>query len=292
MFPEIFDWYILYFIIRDLNRMRESYLHRTSNMKLGSAFVVLYLCQLTDPVFSSNDAESKILSRYKPLSLDESLTLVKSPNPRMDSSEPKVQDDFISRKAMLDGIDPRFDSWEPLNDLSEPLPLVPKTIRGPRGNELNSGLADIRNSDKLNISETLFALPSIDEDAPPELGKLITGKKKPTFAMEKVAKSKIDIDSNGKIIASYKLIIPILIPAVVKKVSSSTTKPVQFREEVHTKMVPMKVPGAKTVFRAERRPQKMVTDYVKVDSRGVPSEVDDKLKPDDEVVGRVVENYD
>lgn len=269
--------------------MRQSHSNHSPSFRLRLAIVIFYFCNLVDSVLSLDSVESRILSQFKPISMDESITVERNPKSRAGYGGPKGLNDINAPSSNFLG--PRSDTLKPLGDLSELGPSSP--YDGPSDMELDSGLSDIRDNKNLKISDTLFALPK--NESSPILGKLITGKEKPTFGIENVFKPTLSKDKSGKIIATYKLMIPILIPAVrVKQVPSSTAKPVKYLKEVHTKMVPMKkiIPRAKTILKAERIPHKIITDYVKIDGHTIPSEVNDKLRPDDEVIGSVVEDYD
>lgn len=167
----------------------------------------------------------------------------------------------------------------------------------------SSPLVDITDSYKRNISETLFALPKSDT---PGLTKLITGKEGPTLVQEQPIKPILNTDKNApkfdekgnKILASYRILIPILIPAVKRKNSIKLRGPggdeFKYVKETHTEMVPVtkQIPKIKTVLKAERVPQKIVTDFVRADGKTVPSGVDDKLLPNEHLIKTVVTNYD
>lgn len=268
--------------------MRESNSNYSPSFRLGFAIVILYFCNLVDLVFSLESAESRILSQFKPISMDESITVERGPELRDGFGRTRALNDINVQPFNFPG--PRSDTMRQSGELPELDP--PSSYDGSVDIGIDSGLADIRDKN-LKISDTLFALPK--NGSSPILGKLITGKEKPTFGIEKVFKPTLTKNKSGKIIATYKLMIPILIPAVrVKQAPSSSPKPVTFKKEVHTEMVPMKkiVPRIKTVLKAERVPQKLITHYVNIDGRTIPSKVDDKIKPDDEIIDSVVENYD
>lgn len=157
----------------------------------------------------------------------------------------------------------------------------------------NSALIDVEDSGKVNISENLFRLPP---KVTPGLTQLLTGKEKATLVHDNVSKPIINTDPKSKIIATYRILVPIYIPAykLPNKLSIAPPKSIKYVKEVHTEMVPVKkaVSRVNNIIKAERVPQQIITDYVKADGTSVPSSVDDKLKPNEKVLKSVVTNFD
>lgn len=315
--------------------------------------------------------QSKNLGDYKPVAMDESLRIVKndSPTTRLlrsssssSNSESLATEDFSNVKPMLidepeatgnslvDALREREDQSDKVppsqmfkaidvDDSSTSLTATPSFVRSmPVTNIVGeeSPLVDIEDSAGKNISETLFAMPTIDT---PTLTELITSKRRPTFVTEEPLRP-VNVTSgkgDGETLAQYQIMIPILIPAFKKKdndtdpqnyfpepdpygtgsrlepnkspsmlntaqtISASRSPSylpyskgsdkIRYVKETHTEMVPIKKQAVKTVMRAERVPQKIITDYVMADGATVPSSVDDKLKPNEHLIKTVVTNY-
>lgn len=290
-----------------------------SNLKLGLkisiAQIVLFSLFCNSTRLERN-AEDEIFRRYKPLAMDESITVVKKPmagNDNYPSSDMPVQTSLPLQRALpLDyeeDIPPNsyyshnLDEEEPLTDTQvlstnaqvlapsaqvlEPSTLVP-------GVQLPSSSNVLKEVGEGNATSDIFRIPN-ENNLKPSLTRLITGTSGigPTFAAENI--TLLNKPAGSNIIARYRVVIPIYIPALkVVPTTERPTPPPVLVKEVHTKMVPVRrvVPKIKTVVKAERIPQQIVTDYVKADGVNVPSHIDDKLKPNEQVLKTVVTNFD
>lgn len=260
--------------------------HQTPLLMICLTFLIVLVEQVR-----ATEGENAILRRYRPLAMEESWKVVRKPY-ELDTdrvSKVPIEDshNWSSRAAepadTLDG-DPEDDKTEDNGD---------GVISKPEKEKLQNPLVDINNSNNVNISESMFAFPKQSTRA---LTKLITGKEVPTFALDKVHEPTIVRGSNNNVLASYNILVPILIPAVKNNASvlHPPSQKVNYVTETHTKMVPVthNVDRVKTVIKAERVPQKIITDYVKVDGSVLPSHVGDGVKPKERVLESVVTNYD
>lgn len=207
---------------------------------------------------NSFSVQNGILSKYQPLAMDESV--------HFEGSEASRSDIGSERFSRLDGdrvSAPRFANED----------LIP-----PDGS--SKGLLNL---DSLGLT--------------PKLTKLITQpeEKAPTFFNPKPVQPVLRVDSNkregSKVLATYNFMIPLLIPAVKKRIEPEAES--RMVKEVVTEMVPIKsnVPVVQEVYRAERVPQKVVTDFVKARNQEVPETIDDNLQPGEQVVATEVKEY-
>jgi len=277
-------------------------LHNTVGQKVGFsiAFVnLLALCLVS--LASASNGEEIALNQYKPIAMDESWSI--SRDQLVDNPHSILGDDSLLT------IHPNTTASNFDNDSTKPpsLPFSDSNTGDPsslddvivddsplknRGD--TSILTNVEDSDGKNIPETLFEIP---QKGTKSLTKLITGVDSPTFVRKQLTRPTIQKNPNSKVLASYKIMVPIFIPALktTNKIRELPGKEVQFVKETHTEMVPMKKKVAsniKTVIKAERVPQRIITDYVRADGNSVPSSVDDKLKPNEQVLKSVVTNYD
>lgn len=283
-----------------------------SHLLLAVLGQVILSCLFHLVVDAGSFAEDEIFRRYRPLAMDESWEVVKNsgatnggpplpplpppPMVKMDSlptAEPLplmasgAIDDLDGGISDIARRDTGFLGPAPISDQVNkpwrPEPLPP----------LDSGLIDVEESGNVNVSENLFRIPKTETST---LTRLITGRDRPTLVHDQIITPVIENNPKSKILATYKILVPIYIPAVrsSKKVPVLVPPPVKYVKEVHTEMVPVKknVSRVKNVIKAEKVPQQIITDYVKADGTSVPSSVDDKLKPNEKVLKSVVTNYD
>lgn len=236
---------------------------------LALSSIQLVLLSSLDLAQAQSETEDEIFRNYKPLAMDESWSLV-------GSKSFESENDYTKPISWLDDIRSKPSSPMRLGDNDETMNLP--------------GVRDIEEWPKTNISKTIFALP---RNPSTTMTKLITGKETPTFIDQKLVKPD-KINPRGKVLATYKILIPIFIPAVVKTTLKPKHEDMKFVKEIVTEMVPVKsiVPHVKEVIKAERVPQKVITDYVETNGNSVPPSVDDKLRPDERVITSVVKNYD
>lgn len=179
---------------------------------------------------SSDDGET--LKNYKPVAMDESLSIVKSAN---NGGSKRQHPDVDGSRASDDGI---LDSLADVEDVSRK---------------------------NLDISSTLFKLPTQETAA---LTRLITDvNQTPTFFGKDLAKP---VSTDGQeVLAKYKLMVPIFVPSIKQKLQPSTRMPIKFVEETKTEMMPVTnvVPRVKEVLKAEEVPQDTVTELISTGSR-------------------------
>lgn len=253
-------------------------------------------------------AEDEVFRRYRPLAMDESWEVVKNSAatnggvplqsqmakmdnlPALEPLPPMATDDLDDLDGGISDIgrrDTGFFGPAPISDLgSKPFVPIPRL-------PIDSGLLDVEDSGNVNVSENIFRIPKTETST---LTRLIAGGERPTLVHDDIIRPVIEKNPKSKILATYKILVPIYIPAVKlpKRIPAVIPPPVKYVKEVHTEMVPVKksVSRVKNVIKAEKVPQQIITDYVKADGTSVPFSVDDKLKPNEKVLKSVVTNYD
>lgn len=275
-----------------------------SKLRIGQMLEHLVLLMLASNcciVFGSA-LETEILTNYEPLAMDESVTFIDGPGSNSIRSTDKnldtryhnkVEDeeefsDILRDRENVDefDLDPFPSSFD---NIVDPIQQSEKKTFQKR-----PSIVDVENSTGKKVSSTIFSMPKIET---PKLTKLITGKESATFLEEKIIKPEINNTGKSKVLASYNLMIPIWIPPIkapkVKINDRLLQKDIKYTQETKTEMVPMQkeIPSVVTVLKAERVPQKIVTDFVKTDNLLIPSKVDDRLGPHDKLVKTVVTNY-
>lgn len=152
-------------------------------------------------------------------------------------------------------------------------------------------MKEVSNWDGENVKDTVFKLPEWESS---KLTRLIN-KHEPTFLSGRVVEPlKVYPNGNGpdKVLASYKILVPIYVPAIKRKVQTTKQPPVKFVEEKVTEMVPVKsvVPVVKEVIKAEPVPQQVITNFVATQANKIPARVDAGLKSDERLITTTVEN--
>lgn len=136
------------------------------------------------------------------------------------------------------------------------------------------------------------------KDPQNKMTKELTEKIMTTFLRSEVAFPNEANVTDGKdhVIARYSILIPLYVPALKKSANATLRSYFRPKEvtETHTEMIPVKknVQRIKTILKAERVPQRVITDFVTTDGEMIPSSVDDKVKPGEQIIKTVVRNYD
>lgn len=248
--------------------------------KNGTKFASTFICLLfvtLSVCAASNYREDSILSNYEPVAMDERLEIVR-PTPK------RVTSEQTSRDFEELGIMPEFSATQLSDEETDPKNSIPE----PK-------LADVEEGG--DPEKTVYGLPKNNTVA---LTKLITGSKTPTFLLKDLVRPDRRVSAGSKksklgenILATYRIVIPILIPAVkpsrdVKNASRFIN--VQFENVTRTEMVPMRrmVPHYREISKAERVRQNVTTDFVEVERGAIPGETNDKMKLDGRLISSVV----
>ena len=96
--------------------------------------------------------------------------------------------------------------------------------------------------------------------------------------------------SDSKVIARYRIVLPVFLPAIKKMVRITTRKPVSYVKETITEQVPIevKVPHIKETIRAER----VGTEYTSSYGRELARVAADKIKPVGQIVSSDIQEFD
>lgn len=189
--------------------------------------------------------------------------------------------------------------YSQLNELTDLYPIDPnksepiKSVKKKLAEKSN--LINVEDSSGKNISDTLFRLPKFETS---HLAKLITGTNKPTLVHDGVVMPELSKNSSSKVLATYRILVPIYIPAikdkVLPKILKASEPELKYVKEVNTTKIPLTKESihVQEVYRAERVPQEVITDYVKIDGHSLPSKADDAIKPNEKILASVVTRFD
>jgi hypothetical protein len=187
---------------------------------------------------------------------------------------------------------------------TDPYPIVPdagsiKTFseqdygKNPSNYHRNADLMEVDNWRGGAVKDSVFKLPTYQSS---RLTKLIN-KESPTFMTDHVIEPVRAISprkggESEQVLASYKVLVPIFVPAIKRKLITTLKPPVRFVKEQITEMVPVKniVPHVKEVIKAEKVPQQLITDYVATNDNLLPSNVDPSLRSGETLLTSVVKN--
>lgn len=254
---------------------------------LRTITLLLYVIQ----TFATLNAQDAILNHYKPIAMDEAVYIISKDDPypwkNTDNGSKMSEPLHASHRINLD------------KDISDTPPASTPIFN----QKTRSGTSMERGPD--SVTETLLRSSTEGTEKglldlksiglTPKLTKLITQQEsnKPTFLQPAPVKPfAINNDPGSKILASYNVVVPILIPPI-KKRKPIPAPPPKFVKEVVTEMVPVKsvVPQFKEVYKAEMVPQEIVTDYVnKNENSGGPTGVvDDKVRGRERILQETVE---
>lgn len=132
-----------------------------------------------------------------------------------------------------------------------------------------------------DLTKKVLTLPKSDSV---KVTQLITGKVPPTFITNEIVEPNMTVANDSKVLARYNVLIPIFLPALkpIKKLNHTDGKHRLYADErlvteTHEELVPMKVPAINNVYKAERVPQKVVTDFVVPRGFTLPPKVNDKV---------------
>jgi len=154
-------------------------------------------------------------------------------------------------------------------------------------------LEDVAGWTKETSGSKLFRMPTAEEQF---RSRVISAENKdpPTFVTSKIAYPTSESTGSDRVLARYRVIVPIFLPALKRKILNPTRRPTKYITETITEMVPVKqiVPHVKEVVRAEPVPQSLITDFVRVDGRKLPEKVDDRVQPNEAIVKKVIQNID
>lgn len=258
--------------------------------------------QLFNHVITTNGADI-VLENYKPVAMDESWSInggsykdgLKSMSlARLNGrkSDSLFMDDLDSRAFSLGEMSPKIDmigkrpsSFSSRLDSKDAFRSTSAPFVGGR-------ILDVESHFDADTENNLFREPRTETT---ELTQLL--RRKPTFIRNRAVKPEI-FSPNGtsKVLATYKFIVPIYIPAVKKlaiKTGARREEP-KFVKETVTEMVPVtqNVPRMKELIKAVKVPQKVITDFVEARGNTIPQTVDDKVRPGEKVLSTVVKDYD
>lgn len=248
----------------------------------SSVFLTICLCIFQLRSIQASIEEDEIIRRFEPIAMDESWSMVKNAPENPDIvKNPRTLQPAISSGHHRDDIDRHLPGELPDLKASE---SIIGDIRPPYEVEEKAGK---------NIDNTLFYIP---EENSSEVSKLVTGDKRPTFIRKgEPLKPVMSKGKNGKIIAKYRLLIPIFLPALRNKaqVLELPQQKVNYTQETLTELVPMQKtkPSLRTVIKAERVPQQVITEYIKTDNGTLPAKGSSELRPGDQLLTSVVKSY-
>lgn len=252
----------------------------------GQLLTLTLLLLYVIPTLGTLDSKDAILSRYKPVAMDETVYIVSKNDPhpwKTPGNEMTVDPRFTYPQIEkgLGALPPSATQTRP-----EPSLLMPSRPPSSIIKQKTRAGGDMSPSEPDTMSETL-ARSSTEGTKDglldmkyigltPQLTRLITQQEnnKPTFLQPAPVKPfAVNDEPGGKILASYNVIVPILIPPIKKK-KPAPAPPPQFVKEVVTEMVPVKslVPQVKEVYKAEKVPQQLVTSYVDKTKQGGASQ--------------------
>lgn len=213
--------------------------------------MILCISACCTKLVQSNFDENEVFKRYEPVAVEESWSYVK-PSGEVVVSEP-------SRTVIA----PRTSGTKRIGNLSDTQPVIKEALVA----NYTAGrkkLVNVNKSRGKDVSETLFRLPNRDSKA---LTRLITSGLNPTLVNE-TAVAPGPKDPNSKVLASYRILIPLIVPGVKSKKSSGT---IDYLTKTKTQMVPVEKtkPKLRRVIQAEQVPEKIITEYVKTDGSPV-----------------------
>lgn len=250
----------------------------------------------------------------KPLAIDESVKVVDANSSEISDHVSNLNDAKKSDKEKADSISQEQDELhkilsyrgsEIFPDSANKLSMMSPTSK-PIHDSSSSPLKSIDDEkDFEKIGQTLYREP---KETSVKLTKAITGPVHPTFMKDEIVHPVPG--KGGKVIASYRFMIPIYIPAMKSKKLSNKlasgelipdqahnrlmTTPNNFVKEEHIEMVPVRnegKPQLKTIYKAERVPQRVITDFVLANGTTLPTDVDDRVKPGEKVIKTVVNDF-
>lgn len=265
-------------VIRTSSRVRASLL-------ASFGVLTLFLLPLLRATNAASIGEEEILANYRPLAIDESWKLVGPKSNRVFKKE--ISKPLMSKESPVQTLE--YPSAPTLSDVSperaRSVSDLPKSIE--------EKLSDVKDWNAAS-SDRLYKLPS-NADFSPSV--ITSNKRDPTTFLNPEVHLPLRTeqnDKNDKIIARYRIVVPIFIPAFKKKHAVSTEKPVKYVKKVVTEMMPIKqsVPHVKEIVKAERMPQSLVTDFVSAEDGEVPVSVDDKIRPHEQLLSSIVQNVD
>lgn len=244
-------------------------------------------------------------ARYKPVAMDESWTLITGSG----GSNPGVVMPRDTLPPLVDG--PETGPREPLpGEVPEnayKVPIPPNWQQPPSRANLGPSLRqskpqlqpqpqppgklvmDVNEWQGGSVKNNLFNMPAVES---PKLTKLIT-QHEPTFLSGKVSSPITTSKSGEKTLASYKILVPIFVPAIKRKIPITTPKPpVRFVKEQITEMVPVKsiVPVKKEVIKAEKVPQQVITDFVRTNGNPAQANPSSKVRSRERILSSTVQN--
>lgn len=303
--------------------------HKPLSLCVLTLMVIVTMIALFDSIEAKTGREEAILQNYRALGMDESVKMVKNDDEMTSSSalnpSPSDQGGWYIPPRLLNRKRPPLGPPEPHTTTEQPelpvdslvgddLPVEPAVDkpdlsdedraadhmfhsigRGETVDRLENRVDAINYTKDHKDSQQLWLVPPKEGR---HLTRLITAKEPSTFLQTNVAKPHmVDHTKEGpkKTLAQYTIMVPIWIPAVKPRKKVITTKPeeVKYVKETHTEMVPVtkNIAVTNTVVKPERVPQKIVTDFVKAPAGRLSSRIDDKLKPNEEVIGSTVTDF-
>lgn len=237
---------------------------------LKNAALLLYLLHEISLTFAIEDA---ILSKYEPIAMDESVYIAR----------PYYRRAYGSIGSSRDSI-PRFSKETGKRLAGERFPngdLIPWDEMPGRVMDSKS----LQDLDALKLTPRLTQLITQPEERSPTFFKPEPAV--PTNLGQQTSGGR----KNSKILASYNIMIPMLIPAVKRKTEPKPEP--RMVKEVVTEMVPVetKVPVIQEVYKTERVPQEVVTDFVEPRGVELPGSTDDKVQTSERIVATEVKDY-
>lgn len=248
---------------------------------MGTAIIsidmLVLLLALSTTIVVKNILADDSLDSLKPIAMDESIRIIRRPPYILEQMSGRVEPYVHS--SGNDGYKENTED-DDAGAARRPNPVLdPET--------------DFQADPKKN----LFSLPKKTSVG---LAKLITGDVAPTFIDDQVryAESRVQ-DTPKKILAHYRMVIPIFVPALRKKLKDKNgavenKMKVKFVEDTKTEMVPVEkiVQHRHEVIKAEQVPQEIKTDFISVEEgRDIPMEVTDSVQPGEKIVKSVLNNY-
>jgi hypothetical protein len=270
-------------LVGSLPQIRINILFCAGILSIGLIHLSYVDCEIVDP--------SDIWAKYRPVAMTESWSLVTGRPSAGDSdliAAPPIPTTYEARPVAIEPT--------PIPTAIKPAPIPPEIypdVVEPAPVTINNIPPDIQSVDSWqggNVKDTVF---SLDSWSSPKMTKLIT-QHEPTFLANTVIKPEMTSKNiaGETTLARYRVIVPIFIPAIRRKVPTTKKPEVKFVREQITEMVPVKnmVPHVKEVIKAEVVPQQLITDYVEKDRNLVYARNGDYKGPGERLLTSEVKN--